>query len=201
MVKDHMPDTILNALECLLKNTGPPKPQRLTDSNAANRTDNSSPSNESDPSSSSTNANIIVETSFTDAHNDNETEFLNEIRLKRLKSLVRKGYAPIATPETVSLSSSTEPSHPAPFIPKTMINKEQTRDNVENLSIKIDDCDDQNANLKQTETSPIVQEKSFSKSLSDSNLKHQETKFGHLKRSHEKYFLNNLDSSITIFED
>lgn len=104
MITDHMPDAILEALKSLLTTTGPQKPQRSTDLNERQPSNTSSNDSESVPSK------IIVETSFTDSYKTSGLgAYYDETRLRRLRSLVRKGHAPLATPETISLSSNTEP--------------------------------------------------------------------------------------------
>ncbi|KAH7644150.1 sn1-specific diacylglycerol lipase alpha-like protein [Dermatophagoides farinae] len=162
MIRDHMPDRILEALESLLINTGPPKPKRKTedsydddgvdnDDNNNNNHNNSiddSIDNDSKYYSSIQDTNdhiyqqshhhhhhhhskrIMLETSFASAipatsmtttaseqlaairknrrkkfdnHNNND-EVYNEERLRRLRSFIAKRKAPLATPETVSLT-------------------------------------------------------------------------------------------------
>lgn len=113
MIKDHMPDQILEALQSLLQTTGPPKPQRNIQNNNVKTNDNSAhhsleaspcktqPSNTSSSHTIdiSKTSNIIVETSFTDAFH------ISEHRLQQLRSHICRGVAPLATPESGSLES------------------------------------------------------------------------------------------------
>lgn len=96
MIRDHMPDKIMEALHSLLINTGPPKPQRVNDGKCE-KSHSTTPSSNFELSQT----NIILETSFANA---NDNEIYNEECLKRLRSLIAKRRAPIATPESVSLT-------------------------------------------------------------------------------------------------
>lgn len=103
MIKDHMPDRMLEALESLLTTTGPQKPQRVLE---PSQHSNSTPSNESE----SMPTKLVIETSFTDSYSVRNEGVFDDSRLRRLRSLVRKGRAPLATPETSSLSSNADVS-------------------------------------------------------------------------------------------
>lgn len=96
MIRDHMPDKIMEALHSLLINTGPPKPQRANDGKCE-KSHSTTPSSNFELSQT----NIILETSFA---NSNDNEIYNEECLKRLRSLIAKRRAPLATPESVSLT-------------------------------------------------------------------------------------------------
>lgn len=113
MIKDHMPDRMLAALQSLLTTTGPQKPQRNRQSREASQVSSSTTSG--DTSGDSAPRIVPIETSFTDSFNalkhgrQESGNLVDEHRLRRLRSLVCKGgRAPLATPErsfTGSLSS------------------------------------------------------------------------------------------------
>lgn len=207
-----MPDSVLETLNSLLRSTGPVKPKRLTESrdSSSQEASNSSPSNESNSIP------VVVETSFTDSHTiPNSTDssaFLDELRLRKLKKLICKGNAPLASPETVSLSSNIDGT--ASKI-STLVQQQPRRLSAGKPEIQIDMLDDDDDDGDDDIDSSVIdsiasyrqasenqkEPKSFNKSQSDSNLKQTESKFGHLKRSHEEYFLNNLAGSTTIYEE
>lgn len=174
MIKDHMPDRILEALKCLLTTTGPQKPQRINDLNKVNQNQSSSSTSESD----SVPFKVQVETSFTDSfkiNNQYETVF-NPNHLNRLKSLVRKGRAPLATPETISLTSNTDHSQ---------------NDSIDMLA---EQDDYQSINFLLDSSSKLC------KCSSDSVLQKKKTipQFGQLRRSNEEQDLGKLDVSERI---
>lgn len=200
-----MPDHMLEALQSLLTTTGPPKPQRQSEAN--NRSQSNSSSNESE----SSRGGVVVETSFADSHKATDrSELLTENRLKRLRSLVCKGRAPLASPETISLASN---------IGESRNTHRQAKDEFVEISLETQPL--QEVVLAQ-EVSPDSEERDYftemnaltfthlpslatkklNKSSSDSNLQRDgDIKYGHLKRSHEKYHLNNLDSSTTVYDE
>nr|XP_027204136.1 sn1-specific diacylglycerol lipase alpha-like isoform X3 [Dermatophagoides pteronyssinus] len=165
MIRDHMPDRILEALESLLINTGPPKPKRKSDSNDGGGGGNSKEDNDKNKRnsiddssdddskyfSSITDTNdhiyqqphhyhhskkIMLETSFASAipatsmttsehlaaiRKNRRKKFSNEEvydeeRLRRLRSLISKRKAPLATPETVSLSDDRDQNQKPPLV-------------------------------------------------------------------------------------
>ncbi|KAH9404741.1 hypothetical protein TYRP_000572 [Tyrophagus putrescentiae] len=119
MIKDHMPDQMLAALQSLLTTTGPGKPMR--NDAAAQQSPPPEKEEEEEPSQASgsttpsgdasTSGVVAIETSFTAAQTGEGggVNLMDQHRLRRLRSLVRKGRAPLATPErsfSGSLSSA-----------------------------------------------------------------------------------------------
>lgn len=126
MIKDHMPDRMLKAMESLLSKFGPSKPTLIT-SNGNNLPSSSTSSDASTELSGG--QKVLIETSFAHActrqpssspenNKDKDKDlvslsYLNKEKLERLKSLVRRGRAPLAMPETDELNSilvSVEPT-------------------------------------------------------------------------------------------
>lgn len=140
MIKDHMPDRMLQALQSLLSKFGPQKPTRAPPNRSppAGNAQHSMPSTStsSDASADASGAQkVLLETSFAHActrqpsssTNDDDDgdenrelaglSYLDKQKLERLKSLVRRGRAPLAMPETDDLNSilvSVEPTPPPP---------------------------------------------------------------------------------------
>ena len=118
MVRDHMPDRMLKAMKNLLESSGKVKQMRRRQSSDAqmHRGSGASSGRSSSTQSNTPSRCQHVETSFANAFdqtaNNLEQRFtnLNEDRLRRLRSLVRRGRAPLAEDESWSLEDgSTEP--------------------------------------------------------------------------------------------
>ncbi|KAG1699836.1 Sn1-specific diacylglycerol lipase alpha [Nymphon striatum] len=128
MIQDHMPDKVLEALEKVLINTGPPKPRRQFSSSANNILMghlNSDPGIQPSPDPSPS-GRLIFETSFTDLNQEASIDIQPEVRYGRNNGTPftlasqkrtylplstnymekRDIFAPLASPETMSDISS-----------------------------------------------------------------------------------------------
>lgn len=128
MIQDHMPDKVMSALEKLLVNVGPPKPKRKSDAQVNNndllelpllRTQ--SPAVTPSSFDRTPSRRVMLETSFADTPpmaND-DTDSIKKVKTLKpgLQEALRhssrfdllvKGKAPLASPETLSDSSSVQ---------------------------------------------------------------------------------------------